>query len=212
MSTLLDRTGQIFGRLVVLRRGENGGDEVRWICLCECGNTALVFAQNLRAGSTQSCGCLQSEVASKRLKTHGCSNGTKEYESWHSAKGRCFNKNDKQFRRYGGRGITMCEKWRTNFAEFLKDMGLCPDGLTLDRINTNGNYEPDNCRWATSKQQCRNRRSNRVLTVKGISKCLAEWSEISGIQRSTIQKRIDDFGWSQEMAVITPARPIRRAA
>lgn len=146
------------------------------------------------------------DCVKRKYGRHGCSRSTgntKEYRSWTHAVGRCFNEGDSKFSDYGGRGITMCQKWRVNFNEFLKDMGLCPTGLTLDRIDVNGDYEPGNCRWATAKQQARNRRNNRILTIDGVDKCMSEWGEVSGVKPRTIHRRIVDLGWDYKRAVFT---------
>lgn len=159
MSHLVDLKNKVFGRLLVLKKGETKRGRAYWICRCECGKQTSVLAYYLKTTHTQSCGCLKN--LSHTLK-HGFCKGQRnkpEYESWNKAKRRCFNKSDKAYLRYGGRGITMSEKWSKDFLEFYKDMGQKPNGSSLDRINNNGNYEPGNCRWATPKEQSRNRRN-----------------------------------------------------
>jgi hypothetical protein len=155
-----DLTGRTFGRLTVLDRAPNRGQFVRWNCLCTCGITKPVDASELRKGSTKSCGCLQQEVAKQTQTTHGHSgsNRTREYRSWEAAKQRCFNPNTSGYKNYGGRGITMCEAWALDFNVFLQDMGPRPEGHSLDRVDSNGNYEPSNCRWADVQTQNSNRR------------------------------------------------------
>ena len=117
--------------------------------------------------------------------------GTPTYKSWASMKERCANKKRPQFYLWGGRGISFCERW-TLFENFLEDMGECPKGMSLDRVDTNGDYEPGNCRWATAKQQARNRRNNNLIR----GKTLSEWSEILGVKRSTLAQRLYVYGWS----------------
>lgn len=161
--------GDHFGRLEVIGEAERyhapcGQVQRRVICNCQCGVTVTVRASSLRSGLTVSCGCRQREVASesgRNSATHGM-DGTPTYKAWGSMKQRCLNPNHEFYRHYGGRGITICERWLSSFENFLADMGVRPDGLTLDRIDNNGNYEPGNCQWATRHQQNSNRRSSRI--------------------------------------------------
>lgn len=154
--------GQTFGRWTALSlspiRSTNG--QRQWNCVCACGTMAIVRAGNLRHGRTFSCGCVRTEKAIKQLRemnvTHDATN-TPEYHTWRSMQDRCRNPNSHAWKWYGGRGITICERWR-KFENFLADMGERPPGLTLDRINYNGNYEPGNCRWATWAVQGANKR------------------------------------------------------
>lgn len=164
-----DLTGQRFGRLVVQRVTDRRGGNVIWLCLCDCGNTKEVRGNHLISTTTciRSCGCLLSETSKTRQTIHGHNprNGSRSraYRSWCAMKQRCLDPNSKSHDRYGGRGITVCERWRDHFTAFLADMG-CPDtpGLSIDRIDPNGNYEPGNCRWADKFTQARNRRCSRL--------------------------------------------------
>lgn len=151
MGRLVNITGQRFGRLVVLERSHSLGS-VSWKCQCDCGNVRVVDSQNLRRGASKSCGC--------SYQTHGeaGSNRTVEYQCWNDMIQRCTNPNNGSWKDYGGRGITVCERWRTDYRNFRDDMGPRPEGLTLDRENVNGNYEPSNCRWATDEIQANNKR------------------------------------------------------
>jgi hypothetical protein len=151
-----DLTGSTFSRLTVMRRTIERSVQARWICKCICGGEKVVITAHLRKGGVRSCGCLRDER--KPRLTHGFSYRS-EYFSWNNARMRCFNKNSESYPLYGGRGITMCEEWRSNFAAFLAHIGPKPSSKhSIDRIDTNGHYEPGNVRWATAKQQAANRR------------------------------------------------------
>lgn len=138
-------------------------------------------------------------------KTHGMTNSP-TYWSWVEMKQRCLNPNDPSFARYGGRGIAICEHWLNSFENFLADMGPRPDGCTLDRIEVNGNYGPSNAKWATPKQQARNRSNNVLLTFQGETMCISAWAERLGLPRKTVEKRINKYGYSTEKALTTPVR------
>ncbi len=131
---------------------------------------------------------------------------TREYRAWSSAKRRCYDPKNKFFWNYGGRGIRMCDEWREDFLVFLRDMGACPDGLTLDRLNGDGNYEPGNCRWATRLEQQRNTRRNRMLTLNGETLCVTAWAERLGIDHEVIRGRLR-LGWSDHKILTRPVGP-----
>ncbi len=212
MSNLIDLTGQTFTRLFVLYRGQNTPlGVVRWVCHCECGEETLVTGTALRKGLIKSCGCWQREITAKRSTKHeNAINGktTREYRSWRGAKERCHNQNLKVYKYYGGRGIRMCEEWCNSFKAFLAYIGPCPPGMTLDRYpNNDGNYEPGNVRWATRKEQSRNRRSNRRITIGNITSTVTEWAERVGASTaSNVSIRLNRRKWEPEKAIFQPAR------
>ena len=157
----IDLVGQRFGRLTVIAFESMSKSGARWNVRCDCGMKRIIRRKHLTGHATQSCGCFRKECARIRARehiVHGMS-GTLIYQLWSSMKARCTNPRDPGWRRYGGRGITVCRRWRT-FDNFLADMGTKPAGKSIDRLNNDGDYEPSNCRWATPKQQANNRRTN----------------------------------------------------
>lgn len=198
----VDLTGAVFGKLLVLERQKSPELKhaaSRWLCKCECGNTLTVRADSLRRGQ-QSCGCYRSEETIEKVrevgrqnKTHG-KTLTSTYHSWMTMKARCSNPNSNRHSNYGGRGIKVCERW-AKFENFLEDMGERPDGMSLDRINSDGDYEPGNCKWSTQKEQQNNRRNNMLIELDGVTMTLAQWSEKTGFDATTISTRIRR-GWS----------------
>ena len=195
------RVGQRFGRLVV-DSVENRVGHGRWAyCICECGNEKFIRINALKSGSTKSCGCLNRE----RHTRHGYL--AKEYPHratyycWRSMVARCHNLNDSSFARYGGRGITVCDRWRESFESYLEDIGPKPSHRhSLDRIDNDLGYFPGNVRWATSEEQARNRRSNRILAWDGRETSLTGWAEEYGIKPATLWARLRS-GWSMGEAL-----------
>lgn len=196
-----DITGLQFGRLTVMARAPRTGSAARWVCRCECGNETIAWGQNLRNGRSQSCGCRQKEAAAKIAPlahaantTHGKTN-TPEFKAWRSIIDRCTNPNIEHFHNYGGRGITICERWMT-FENFYSDVGNRPSpDHSIERINNNGNYEPSNCKWATRTEQANNRRTNRLIEYKGQTLTAAEAARLTGIPVRTIRQRLRR-GWT----------------
>ena len=209
MSKLVDRTGEKYGHLTALHRASDkiyssGRKVAMWTCLCECGNEIDVCTNSLRTGATRSCGCWNDEQrksSETKFKKHGESN-TRLYECWHAMKRRCSDKNNKN---YGGRGVMVCKEWAENyenFATWAKENGY-NDDLTLDRIDPNKNYCPENCKWSTNIEQQRNKRNNRIIKFNGEAHTLSEWSDITGINRHTISTRIDRLNWTIKKALTT---------
>lgn len=205
----LDITGQTFNYLLAIEKTElKQGGHIIWKFLCVCGKEHLAVASDVKRGTTKSCGCKQSEMISEIQTTHGATKRykpTRTYMVWGSMKKRCNNPNTKHYEDYGGRGITVCERWNS-FENFLADMGDAPPGMSIDRIDNNGNYEPGNCRWADDVEQGRNRRSTIYLEIDGIRRCLADWARIGGVHYRTVQRRLLQ-GMSAREAVFTPPMP-----
>jgi hypothetical protein len=209
-----DLTDKRFGRLVALlpepKDPKLGKQHTMWVCECDCGSQVVVNGSSLTNNTTRSCGCLRIEATRARKTKHGQAkkgNNTKEYQTWAGMIRRCYNSAEENYDRYGGRGIKVCDAWRESFETFFKDVGPCPGPeYSIDRFpDNNGNYEPGNVRWATTKQQSRNTRRNRLITHDGHTRTVVEWSEITGIQRQTIIARIE-AGWSPEKALTTSVR------
>lgn len=198
-----------FGRLTVISEDpDDTKHRSMWICRCDCGNVVSVSSGHLRYGDTKSCGCYKSEVSSKRKKTHGFSDKELLYNIWMDVKQRCFCKTCKAFPHYGGRGIAVCDEWKNDYMSF-RNWSLSngySEGLTIDRIDNDGWYAPNNCRWVDMKVQNSNKRNNRILTLNGKSQTLQQWSEQLGINAPTIHMRIFKYGWSVERALTTPTK------
>lgn len=206
--------GRRFGRLLVVALDRRGPPHPYWRCSCDCGRSVVVQAGSLKSGKTRSCGCLQRDTvsASARVRntTHGRSraNGrvTDEYKAWQAMIARCENPRTDSYPIYGGRGISVCERWRRDFAAFLADMGERPSpSHSIDRIDPNGNYEPSNCRWATKKQQARNKRSTRILST---GETLPAAAERTGIPYAVLWSRLQDM--PEDLALTIPYRGYKK--
>ncbi len=209
MSKFIDITGEKFNSLLVVERLENAkGGVTRWKCLCDCGNYTVVRGQNLKRGAVKSCGCLN---YSSKNKTHGMSK-TNLYNIWNGMKFRCYNPNSNSYNDYGGRGIVVCDDWINNFENFYEwsiSNGY-QKGLTIDRIDTNGNYCPENCRWISKGEQAKNRRMNYSIEYKGENKTLQEICDELNINYKRTHNRIVKLGWSLEKAINTPVNENKR--
>lgn len=205
----IDLTGEHFGRLVVLGFAETIGTRAYWSCRCECGKDRLVCGNKLRSGHTTSCGCSRADSKA----THGATRLTADlvdrrlYGVWREMIRRCERVNSRSYAKYGARGITVCERWRQSFAAFLADMGRPPSpGLSIDRIDNSRGYSPDNCRWASSKEQSRNRRDNVQITVGDKTQCLTAWAEDLGMSRDALRSALRKAGQGHEASAIESLR------
>ena len=197
MPALKDLTGKRFGRLLVIRRqGTSKHKKPLWLCVCDCGNYCIKESSLLLKGKTTSCGCYHKETVKGLFETH-CMSKTRLHKLWLHVKERCFNKNSKAYKYYGGRGITVCDEWRDDFQAFY-DWAMkngydetAPRGqCTIDRIDVDGNYKPDNCRFVSEKTQANNKTNNVRLTHNGETHTLAEWSDILNINYQTLCGRL----------------------
>lgn len=193
----LNLRGHVSGDLVaVAMHPEKRGGGYYWRCVCRCGGRSDVRATNLSRRITKSCGCLIGRVLSQRMRQHGLGN-TPLAAVWRAMINRCHNPKSTAYRRYGARGIWVCQRWRESFLAFVEDMGSRPDGHQLDRTNNDGNYEPGNVKWVLPQANQRNRSDNRLLTHDGHTRTITEWAEVTGIKMGTIWKRLE-LGWSAE--------------
>lgn len=210
MTKAIDITGKKFNLLTAVERVENGSNgQARWKCLCDCGNTTYVSAANLKSGAVKSCGCLRHRSAPNR--THGMSK-SRLYLEWAGIKSRCFYKGAKKYKHYGGRGIKICSEWAESFEAF-KDWALRSgynDSLTIERVDVNGNYCPENCKWITRKEQGFNTRRNVVITYNGKTQTLLEWVEELGLDYKRVHNRLFKLGWTFERAISTPVNVNKR--
>lgn len=201
MREKINLTGQKFGSLTVLRRGEKDNTgKTRWYCKCDCGKTVLVRTNGLRTGNSTSCGCKRTEGVKRSNTKHGESRD-RLYKIWGNMKQRISNPNLDDFKYYGGKGIGLCEEWEeyNGFRKWALENGYSKE-LTIDRKDNNKGYFPDNCRWVDMKTQCNNRESNYNITFNGETKTLNEWAEYLGISRTTLSSRLHRSGWNIEKA------------
>lgn len=210
MGKFIDLTGKRFGRLIVIKRVENNFFGVLyWLCKCDCGNFKIIRGNNLKSGKTQSCGCLQKEKAKNIGENKR--KYKKEYLSlryiFKGIKNRCYNKKSNNYNRYGAKGISICKKWLDNplsFCEWALQNGY-KKGLTIDRINNNGKYEPNNCRWVDYTIQCRNRKNSLTFTINDTCLPLIEWCKIYNKPYQAVLKRLKRK-WQIEKALTIPLK------
>lgn len=209
-----------FGQLVIVGHFKPSS-RTKMLLQCDCGAMTTTLYKELARGKIVSCGCVGRQRARENAKvmgdkwgyinrrTHGASQ-TRTHRIWKGMRKRCRNPNEPNYGNYGGRGISVCSRWES-FEAFVEDMGEAPEGMSIDRIDNDGDYEPSNCRWADRTTQSRNKRNNRRFTAFGKSYCIRRWSEETGLPYTTIRSRLRS-GWSVERAITTPVRKSGRRA
>lgn len=212
MSRLIDMTGKRYGRYTVIKRVDKNDNKGWWLCRCDCGKEKVVHGHLLRIGSTKSCGCYSIDNAKKNFTTHGLTQ-TKLYSVHRTMVARCQNPKNNSYKTYGAKGIKVCEEWLgekgfINFYNWAMQNGF-KDGLSIDRIDNNKGYSPDNCRWATTEQQSLNKKTNVFLEYQGQTKTLKEWSNVFDIPYKTLHARINR-NWDLEKAFNEPVRKVRK--
>lgn len=201
--------GKRFGKLTVISESnKDKRGECFWICRCDCGNTKTVSGYKLRSGNTSSCGCLQKEIRASGVlrRTHGMTK-TRLYSAFYNMRSRCYYKKNLMYKNYGGRGIRVCEEWESfeSFKKWAFANGY-EEGLTLERIDVNKNYCPENCKWIPVKDQYLNRTDSHKITAFGKTQTLKEWADEIGIKYDTLERRINAYGWPVEKALKTPVK------
>lgn len=210
MGRRINLVGKRFGNLTVIEKASNKGVKTRWLCKCDCGNTVIVHTNSLMRDHTKSCGCLITDILKERNTTHGMY-GIRLYRVWNNVKRRCYTKNTPSYARYGGRGIKVCDEWLDfeNFYDWSMKNGYKEDAdygeCTLDRIDNDGNYCPENCRWTSIKQQQRNKGTNHLITYNGETKTIVEWAEKLQVGSDVIRSRLYR-GWDEIEAITKPLR------
>lgn len=203
MNKFKNLIGNKYGRLTVIGPSEMRGKHRYWLCRCRCRTEKYICASNLYSKKTQSCGCLNKEMFSARSCTHNKSK-TITYSVWKGIRKRCLNSKDKNYHNYGGRGILICKRW-DKYENFYSDMGERPSlGHTIARRDNNGNYEPENCRWALKKIQANNCRSNILITHSGLTLTVSEWADRSLVSYHTFWQRLYRLNWDIERALNDP--------
>ncbi len=214
MRGFIDITGQTFNHIHVKEHiGSDKWGEAIFLCRCtECGKEFVAKSSVIRYGLKKSCGCVAKKELSERMKgqrpatwKHG-EGKSRLFAIWSGMKTRCTNPNRKTYKHYGGRGISVCDEWFNSYESF-RDWALANgyrDDLTIERIDVNGDYEPSNCRWCTWKEQANNKTNNRIIKINGVERTLSEWCDIYGINETTVNQRLNAYGWDEERAVTEP--------
>ena len=212
MGKVKDISGQkINGWYIICEYGRNKSGGAMFLCKCDCGNIRVVDGRSIRSGSSKNCGCKRNAETARRIKVISTKHGGKKerlYGIWRGMLDRCNNPKSPFYYRYGGRGIFVCNEWQESYASFrgwAVSSGYNKDAsrgeCTIDRINNDDGYTPNNCRWITLKQQCNNRSTNHLIEHNGVIHTLTEWSEITGIRKDTLRRRIFIYGWTVERAL-----------
>ncbi len=197
---------------VIEFNGVTRSGSYKWLCKCDCGNIRSVSRYTLTSGSSTNCGCQRKHMPHDYNKKHGGKND-RLYNVWNGIKQRCLSPSDRAFPEYGGRGISICPEWADDYLSFKNwalsngyDSSAKKYKCTIDRIDNNKGYSPDNCRWVSQKTQCNNRRSNRFISYNGEKHTISEWADIIGIRKDTLRRRIDVYHWPAERALTEPNR------
>jgi len=199
----LELAGKRFGKLVAIESSETRNGNVLWRFKCDCGNEKVMMTGSIVSGRYKSCGCDMQKWRQEFGKSNKWSSGavthgkcyTPEYRAWQGMKSRCYHKGNQNYKNYGGRGIVVCDKWKDDFAQFYKDMGDKPGTeYSIERIDNNGNYSANNCKWETRKGQRRNTRRNVYVEYQGKNMCMRDWAEFFGIDTSTMSNRSRKLG------------------
>lgn len=209
MRTAKNIIGNRYGRWLVISINVSESRRTSWECLCDCGAIGTVRGSALKSGRTQSCGCLHTEGMRDRFTTHGKSK-TPIYNIHRSMMNRCYLKTSTAYENYGGRGITVCDRWHS-FENFYADMGDKPEGMSIERLDNAVGYSPENCKWATGKEQGNNTRRNRYISYKGVTKTASQWGDHIGITGHSLLKRLRR-GWSVEATLATPVMANQHAS
>lgn len=197
----IDLIGKRFGKLIVISYFGKKGRYTYWNTKCDCGGLLIVRGASLKSSNTESCGCIHALALLERSMIHGKAR-TPLYTIWSNMKSRCLNVKQQSYIRYGGRGITVCKRWKDSFMEFYKDMGERPKGMTLERIDNNKGYNKSNCKWATPEEQANNKRNNRFVRYRGIELTIPRWAKRLRMNKNTLYYRIQS-GWSIQRAFAT---------
>lgn len=211
MGNFIDLTGKRFNKLVVIKKDgySKNGKAIKWLCKCDCGEMKSILGASLKQNKSVSCGCYQKEITSKNMKKHGMSYSD-EHRIWAAMKDRCLNPKNMGAKNYSQRGIGICERWQNSFILFYKDMGKRPSKKhSIERVNNNKGYSPSNCKWEVRKRQARNKRSNRIIEINGVKKCLADWLDIYRITRHSFISRVK-CGMSIEDALSNKPTPRKK--
>lgn len=214
MGSFIDLTGQKFGRLTVIERDKSKNNcAVFWLCRCDCGNITSVNGGNLRGGHTHSCGCIRKETEAKYFLSHNQlkRENPRLYSIWKSMRHRCYNEKNQGYHNYGGRGIKICDEWIAedgfgSFVEWALKSGYKSD-LTIDRIDVDNDYSPENCRWITKKENSNNKRNNRYIKYNNETKTLAQWAEMYGLRQCELKRRLDFLQLPIGLALTMEAKP-----